>query len=66
MLSKWFNRSGGTWLFAACTVYLIAGMFHLAFDFTDMILIWMQIGFVTALALPLLIKPLGRWLNMDI
>lgn len=66
MINKLFSRSGGTWLFVVCTVYLIVGIFHLLFHFADMVIVWLPISFVTALALPLLVKPLGRWLNMNV
>ncbi len=60
---KMFGRSGGYWLFWTSAVYFVVGMvdvFYLENDYT----IPIQLFWLTCLALPLVVKPLARWLNM--
>lgn len=64
MIDKLFRRSGATWLVCVCTIYLIIGILNWKYEVIDIVLI--QICFVIMLALPLLFKPLGRWLHLDV
>jgi len=64
MIDKLFRRSGAAWLVCVSIIYLIIGLLNLYYKFFDLVLI--QICFVIMLALPILFKPLGRWLQMDV
>lgn len=64
MTDKLFRRSGAAWLVCVGIIYLIIGLLNWKYKFIDLVLI--QICFVIMLALPILFKPLGRWLQMDV
>lgn len=60
-----FGRTGGYYLFWASFVYFWIGMYSIfvnRFLSTEVI----QIAWISVLALPFLVPPLGRWFNMDI
>lgn len=59
---KLFERSGGYYLFWLSTVYLIVGLTNIAYNFTKVE--YIQMVWVLCLILPLIIKPLARWLNV--
>ena len=60
---KWFERSGGYWLFWWSAVYFIIGMLDLFVLKTDLFPLT-QIAWLCIIALPLVYNPLARWLNM--
>ena len=60
---KLFERSGGYWLFWWSFVYFAVGMLDLFLFRVDWFLL-IQLVWLTVIALPLIIKPLARWLNM--
>ncbi len=60
---KIFGRTGGYYLFWSGFIYLTIGMvdvFWLEEDYT----IPIQIAWIIVMVLPLVYKPLARWLNM--
>jgi hypothetical protein len=60
---KWFERTGGYWLFWWSAVYFVIGMLDLFVFKTD----WFpltQLAWLCIIALPLVCNPLARWLNM--
>ncbi len=60
---KLFGRSGGYWLFWTSAIYFVVGMLDV-FYFTDDYSIPLQLFWLACLTLPLVVKPLARWLNM--
>jgi len=64
---KNFKMSGGWWLFLNSAWYLIAGAvlvfgYHLKSE--DLTVVYLQIGWIFILSLPLWIPPLARFCNM--
>lgn len=60
-----FERTGGHWLFWTSTVYLALGI-YCALYYKEVPAAVVQITWLILLSAPLLVPPLGRWLNMDI
>ena len=60
---KWFERTGGYWLFWWSAVYFVIGMLDLFVLKTDLFPLT-QIAWLCIIALPLVCNPLARWLNM--
>jgi len=58
-----WQRTGGYWLFWASVLYLTAGIVDV-FVLTDDYTLLLQFAWLTALALPLVYRPLAHWLNM--
>lgn len=58
-------RNGGTWLGAVSAIYLVWG-FGIFFGMDRDIVSYAPLFFVSALTLPLVFPPLGRWLNLEI
>jgi hypothetical protein len=56
------KRSGASWLFWLSIVYLTVAFANLINEFTD--LAYIQMVWVVIISLPLVVPPLGRWLNM--
>lgn len=60
---KLFGRTGGYWLFWTSFVYLFVGFINIfLYKFTDSV--YVQIGYIFILSLPLVIKPLADYFNM--
>lgn len=57
-----FGRTGGHYLFWLSFVYLVVGFSNIAYEFTKTE--YIQMVWVLCLMLPLIVKPLARWLNM--
>jgi len=63
MLSELQKRSAFSWLFWLNIIYFVVGLFNIfVYNFTKVE--YIQMAWVVLMALPLWIKPLGRWLNM--
>ena len=60
---KWFERTGGYWLFWWSAVYFVIGMLDLFVLKTDLFPLT-QLAWLCIIALPLVCNPLARWLNM--
>lgn len=60
-----FERSGGHWLFWCSAIYLALGL-YCALYYKEVPAAVPQLVWLAVLAGPLLIPPLGRWLNMSI
>ena len=62
---KWFGRSGGYYLFWTGAVYLTFGISLISLGLNSyshfVAPVW-----ILVLALPFMIPPFGRWLNMDV
>ena len=58
-----FKPSGGLWLFGCSVIYMIIGMLDI-FVFHNGFNIFIQLGWLCAIALPLFVPPLARYLNM--
>jgi hypothetical protein len=59
-----WQRSGGHYLFWLSAIYLIVGFTNIAYKFTEAE--YIQIIWISALALPFTYPPLGRYFNLDI
>lgn len=57
-----FQRTGGYYLFWLSVIYLTVGFANIELHFTEVE--YIQVVWIVCLSLPLLIKPLARWLNM--
>ncbi len=57
-----WQRSGGHYLFWLSAIYLIVGFANIAYKFTESE--YIQMVWVLCLIIPLVIKPVARWLNM--
>ena len=62
---KLFGRTGGYYLFWCSALYLTLGMIDV-FYFESSLSPQIQIVWLSALATPFLIPPIGRWFNLDI
>jgi len=62
---KLFERHGGYWLFWWSAVYLTVGL-YCALYYKDIPAAAVQLPWLFVIAGPLLIPPLGRWLNMSV
>jgi hypothetical protein len=57
-----FGRSGGHYLFWLSAIYLAVGFANIAYKFTEAE--YIQIIWILFLMIPLVFKPVARWLNM--
>lgn len=57
-----FGRNGGHYLFWLSAIYLVAGFANIAYKFTEAE--YIQIVWILCLMIPLVVKPVARWLNM--
>ena len=57
-----FGRSGGHYLAWLSAIYLIVGFSNIAYKFTRDE--YIQVVWILCLIVPLVIKPVARWLNM--
>lgn len=60
-----FGRTGGHWLFWSSAIYMVIGV-YCALYYRDIPAAAVQLPWLFVIAGPLLIPPLGRWLNMSI
>ena len=60
---KFFERTGGHWLFWWTAVYFVVGILDV-FAFKVDWFPWIQLVWLCVIALPLVCNPLARWLNM--
>ena len=57
-----WQRSGGHYLFWLSAIYLVVGFINIAYKFTEAE--YIQIVWILCLMIPLIFKPVARWLNM--
>lgn len=61
---KLFGRSGGYWLFWLSAIYVCVAVVNLfVYKFTEAE--YIQAVWLLVLSLPLFVKPLAHWLNMQ-
>ena len=57
-----FQRTGGHYLFWLSAIYLVVGFANIVYEFTQVE--YIQVVWIFCLMIPLVVKPVGRWLNM--